>query len=83
MIIVGIQALPCVPPFPFVESPPLQWHPGNSQAQASPSQPMPGQHLNYQALPDVLFEGFSGQKPQNSQELTAALLEALPERYDD
>jgi len=34
-------------------------------------------------IPDVLLEGFIGQKPRNKKELERALLQALPDHYDD
>jgi hypothetical protein len=93
MMLVGFQAyvnLPCVPPFPFVGSSPVQWHPGTipaaSSTQDSPSQPTAGQQSNSHAMPyvpDVLLEGFIGRKPQTCQELKLALIEAMPKRYED
>jgi hypothetical protein len=62
--------LPCVPPFPFTETPSqvLVTHTPKRQAQS---------------LPDILFDKFLGQKPQSSEELARVLQQAMPSSYDD
>lgn len=62
--------------------PPVRQQPNSSVAQAGQQNPLDQQPHSW-ALPNVLLEGFVGQKPQNSEELKIALLEAMPECYDD
>jgi len=83
--LVGFQTfvnLPCVPPFPFGESSLAQWLPNTSPSSSSLAQTQP-QDLNCQFLPNVLLDAFAGQAPPSKQELNMALLEAMPEHYDD
>jgi len=76
--------LPCVPAFPFAEPTPVHWMPSDSTA-ISPVVPQPAteQDFNYSFVPNAFLDAFHGQTHLNKQELKAALLEALPERYDD
>jgi hypothetical protein len=60
--------LPCVPPFPFVEASP------QIAATVSPER---------YDVPDVLLDGFLGQKPQSKEELAFVLQQAMPEIYED
>lgn len=81
--------LPLVPPFPRVESSIAQVPLGNNQpltassSQSLQSQPAVVPQTQCQLLPSVLLGGFAGQKPINSQELKLALLEAMPDHYED
>jgi len=54
-----------------------------SPVQSLPLQPIPEPQSNSQVLPNAFLDGFVGQKPVNSQELKLALLEAMPDHYDD
>jgi len=54
-----------------------------SSSQSLQSQPPVVPQPQNQFLPNVLLGGFPGQKPLNSQELQVALLEALPDHYED
>jgi len=94
MVLVGFQAyspLPSVPAFPFAESSAVVPDQMTSHVVALPgaisrgANPVPTTipNANCQFLPDVLLEAFAGQLPQNNQELKMALMEALPDHYDD
>jgi len=82
-VLVTYVSLPWVPPFPRVDSPQVQWPLGNSLPLTT-SQPQPSADLQskFRVVPNVLEE-FVGSKPLNSQELELALLEAMPDHYDD
>jgi len=94
-LLVGLQAhanvpwmppLAPVPPFPFLETSAAQYPTvplTTSSSQALPSQPVTDPQLPCQFVPNVLLDGFVGQKPLNRQELKLALLEAMPDHYDD
>jgi hypothetical protein len=81
--------LPPVPPFPTWSSSDVPGSDNNNanQAMVLPAT-VPPQHIIatnfvYTSLSDVLLDGFLGQKPRNKEELERALLQALPDRYDD
>jgi len=89
MVLVGFPAyspLPSVPAFPFAEpSAVVMPDQMTSHVVALPGAISSGTtpNANCQFLPDVLLEAFAGQRPQNNQELKMALMEALPDHYDD
>jgi len=80
-----VVAFQLVPPFPLVES---QFAPEpldgtQTMTEASAVEPTGGQHSQFPFLPKVLLDGFVGRKPINSWELTQALLQAMPDHYED
>jgi len=85
-VLVGFCAyvnVPMVPPFPFAKPAVVQWPCGSNQPQGLQSQPPVGPQHQCQSLSSVLLGERAGQKPLNSQELELALLEAMPDHYDD
>jgi len=82
--VVGATAVPWAPlggitvcSYPSVAPAPQQI--GQQAGQQNPLDQQP----HSWSLPDVLLEGFVGEKPQNSEEMKSALLGAMPESYDD
>lgn len=76
-----VVAFPYVPPFPAGESQMAQ--PTQSSQKAPATDSTAGQQSNCPLVPGVFFQGFVGPKPIDSQELTRALLEAMPDHYED
>lgn len=80
----GTSAVPWAPLGGITVSsyPPVRQQPNSSVAQAGQQNPLDQQPQSW-SLPNVLLEGFVGQKPQNNEELKIALLEVMPECYHD
>jgi len=86
-----VIAFPCVPPFPSAGSQIVQQPLGYRHTQTLAashtgtlaSEPGVAQQSQYQFLPKAFLQGILGQRPIGSQELTQALLEAMPDHYED
>jgi hypothetical protein len=82
-LVAGFQSylnLPCVPPFPGVQTSPVQWPitpgvlPSHTPADLQP---------NFQAVANTVLVNLVGQRPLTPQELAQALEDAQPDHYDD
>jgi len=76
-VLVGFQNyvnLPLVPAFPCVNGMMIAASPGQSQVPVD---------VQPQVVPTTLFGGLVGQTPVNYEALTQALLDALPDVYED
>lgn len=75
--------LPCIPPFPGVQSSPVQWPMAPAViTSCPPPEPQP----NFQTVANTVLGNLVGQQMQRSltpQELAQALEDAQPDHYDD
>jgi len=72
-----VVAFPCVPPFPFVDTRVAQ------QVEVPASYPTVAQQSQCAFLSGIALHGSMGQKPVDNQALARALLQAMPDHYED